>query len=58
MVSDLMARIVPREKRDQLYLAIDRELTRAGVDQSNYRSKRKGDLELLDKFEKNPKEEL
>ena len=58
MVSDLMARIVPRERRDQFYLAIDRELTQAGVDQSNYRSKRKGDLELLDKYEKIPKEEL
>lgn len=58
MVSDIMARIVPRERRDQFYLAIDRELTKAGVDQSNYRSKRKGDLEFLNKFDKTPKQEL
>ena len=54
MVGDIMARIVPREKRDKVYLAIDRELSKAGVEQSSdwYKAKRKGDLEFFDKYEK------
>merc|ERR1719266_687010 len=42
MISDIMARIVPRQRRDQFYLAIDRELTKAGVELNNYKAKRKG----------------
>ncbi len=52
MMSDILARIVPREKRTELYLAADRELSKAGVVEANYRSKRKGDLENLEMFER------
>ena len=50
MVADLMARIVPRERRDQVYLAVEKELAKAGVPASN--AKRKGDIEHLEKFDK------
>ena len=58
MISDIIARIVPKQRRDQFYLAIDRELTKAGVELNNYKAKRKGDLEFLHKFEKVAKQEL
>ena len=45
-------RIIPRERRDQVYLAVDIVLSDAGVENSNYRSKRKGDIEYLDSFDK------
>ncbi len=52
MISDLLARIVPRAKRAEVYLAVDRELSKAGVVDTNYRSKRKGDIENMEKFER------
>ena len=54
MVADIMARIVPKEKRDKVYLAVDRELSKVGIEQSSawYKAKRKGDLEFLEKFDK------
>ena len=52
MISDIMARLVPRERRDKVYLAVDRELSKAGIEQSSYKAKRKGDLEFLEKFDK------
>lgn len=54
MISDIMARLVPKEKRSELYLAIDRELTKVGIKDPNYRGKRKGDIEVLEKFERDP----
>jgi hypothetical protein len=55
MISDIMARIVPRERRDKLYMAVDRELSKVGIKEPNYRAKRKGDLETLEKFERTTK---
>ena len=54
MVADIMARIVPKEKRDKVYLAVDRELSKVGIEQSSawYKAKRKGDLEFLEKFDR------
>ena len=54
MIADIMARIVPKEKRDKVYLAVDRELSKVGIEQSSawYKAKRKGDLEFLEKFDK------
>ena len=52
MISDIMARLVPKHKRDEIYIAIDRELSKAGVHEPNYKSKRKGDIENLEKFER------
>ncbi len=52
MISEMMARVVPRERRDQVYLAVDRELSRHGVNVAEYKSKRKGDLEYLAQFDK------
>ena len=52
MVSDLMARIVPRNKRSKFYLAIDRELSKVGIQVPNYINKLKGDSESLEKFER------
>ena len=52
MVSDLMARIVPRHRRDKFYLAIDRELSKVGINEPNFKAKRKGDIESLEKFER------
>lgn len=60
MVADVMARIIPKERRDKVYLAIDQKLSEAGVQVSN--AKRKGDIEHLEKFDKTsykpPKNEL
>lgn len=48
ILSELMAHVVPRKLKDQVYLAVDRELAKSGVVNRNYRSKRKGELDDLD----------
>ena len=54
MISDLMARIVPRDRRNKFYLAVDRELAKVGNHEAikSYKAKRKGDIENLEKFER------
>ena len=47
IISRLLHHAVPAKKRDQLYLAVDRELSKAGVTVNQYRKKRKGELEEL-----------
>ena len=54
MLQDIMARLVPKHKRDQLYIAVDRELIKSGIQDPIYKKKRKGEIESLEKFERTP----
>ena len=47
-----MARLVPKHKRDQLYIAVDRELIKSGIQDPIYKKKRKGEIESFEKFER------
>ena len=52
MLQDIMARLVPKHKRDQLYIAVDRELIKSGIQDPIYKKKRKGEIESFEKFER------
>lgn len=47
ILTDLFQTAIPKENRDAVYLAIDRELTRMGHTEEKYAKKKKGDLGSL-----------
>jgi len=58
ILSELFKTAVPKENRDAVYLAIDRELTKTGHTEEKYARKKKGDLGSLPVAEQDAKDEL
>jgi len=58
ILSELFQTAVPKQNRDAVYLAIDRELTRMGHTEEKYAKKKKGDLGSLPSKDADDKDEL
>lgn len=48
MLTRMITYVVPREKKDKLYLAVEAELEKHGIVNEKYRKKRKGDIGDMD----------
>eukprot|EP00092_Neocalanus_flemingeri_P042358 GFUD01046238.1.p1 GENE.GFUD01046238.1~~GFUD01046238.1.p1 ORF type:complete len:169 (+),score=60.97 GFUD01046238.1:76-507(+) len=58
ILSELFQTAVPKQNRDAVYLAIDRELTKMGHTEEKYAKKKKGDLGSLPSAVPENKDEL